>query len=86
MMSAKFMTAVPRGGGIGPRCWPAKALILFVPVSGDTARCSGGVVVKNGCADRSGSGLTRRRRMVVFFAMIWLFLLAYAECAACLGN
>jgi hypothetical protein len=47
-----------------------KSRILFVPVCDATARCSGGVVVKKGCAYRSGSGLARRRRLLVFFAMI----------------
>jgi hypothetical protein len=51
------MTGARDGAGIGPNFEVAKSAILRVPVLACICRCAGGVVVKNGCANRSGGDL-----------------------------
>src|SRR5262249_2636172 len=60
IISLKSMTGTREGGGIGPNFAIANSDILRVPVLASIWRCSGGVVVKNGNANRDGGDLPGR--------------------------
>src|SRR5215470_1193136 len=60
IISLKSMTGTRDGGGIGPNFAIANSDILRVPVLAFICRCSGGVVVKNGNANRDGGDLPGR--------------------------
>src|ERR1700724_262772 len=60
MISLKSMAGTRDGGGIDPNFATANCDILCVPVLASIGRCSGRVVVKNGCANRNGGDLRGR--------------------------
>src|SRR5258708_21673287 len=72
MMSCNCMVGSRVGLGIGPSCCEANCRKFVVLVAGLTARCAGGVAVKNGWANRNGVDLVWRGvvvlRGIVFFA------------------
>src|ERR1700730_17067855 len=72
MMSCNCMVGSRVGLGIGPSFCEANCRRFVVLVAGLTARCAGGVAVKNGWANRNGVDLVLRGvavlRGVLFFA------------------
>src|ERR1700724_3853470 len=81
MMSCNCMVGSRVGLGIGPSFCEANCRRFVVLVAGLTARCAGGVAVKNGWANRNGVGDLR----CVVFLLVVLFFAAPAFLARRLG-
>src|SRR5215831_6290609 len=69
LISLRSITGSRDGGGIGPNLAVTNCDIRRAPVLASTRRCSGGVVVKNGCANRKTGGLRDCTLGFVFLAM-----------------
>src|SRR5258708_806459 len=71
MMSFNCIVESPVGLGMGPSLCEANCDRLFVSVAGLTVRCAGGVVVKNGWANRNGVDFVVRDLAAFAGAAFW---------------